>query len=217
MHTHTKGFFWNGVAPWTQAHFPRSSLWELAPGISQLSHCNPEGLHGGEPPFPSASSIFLCFPSWSLGAWRTSHRDTCIAGDWNGDKAYGEERYGGKGITAAGERDLRRAAPLFLHQRSLLECGIRARQSVIYPNPLSQSPECQQEALEKPESGESSSWYVFKHDWVPPWSIRRGPSLDGGECMILQYIQVLASLRLIAPQELCLDVCMYVLPHTAGT
>lgn len=39
---------------------------------------------------------------------------------------------------------------------------------VIYPNPLSQSPECQQEALEKPESGESSSWYVFKHDWVPP-------------------------------------------------
>lgn len=138
MHTYTKGFFWNGVAPWTQAHFPRSSLWELAPGISQLSHCNPEGLHGGEPPFPSASSIFLCFPSWSLGAWRTSHRDTCIAGDWNGDKAYGEERYGGKGITAAGERDLRRAAPLFLHQRSLLECGIRARQSVsstpiLYP------------------------------------------------------------------------------------
>lgn len=79
---------------------------------------------------------------------------------------------------------------------------------VIYPNPLSQSPECQQEALEKPESGESSSWYVFKHDWAPPWSIRRGPSLDGGECMILQYIQVLASLRLIAPQELCLDVCV---------
>lgn len=26
--------------------------------------------------------------------------------------------------------------------------------------------------------------------------------------MILQYIQVLASLRLIAPQELCLDVCV---------
>lgn len=130
VHTYTKGFFWNGVASRNQAHFPRSSLWELAPGISQLSHCNPEGLHGGEPPFPSASSTFLCFPSWSLGAWRTSHRDTCIAGDWNGDKAYGEERDGGKGITAAGERDLRRAAPLFLHQRSLLECGIRARQTV---------------------------------------------------------------------------------------
>lgn len=26
--------------------------------------------------------------------------------------------------------------------------------------------------------------------------------------MILQYIQVLVSLRLIAPQELCLDVCV---------
>lgn len=44
----------------------------------------------------------------------------------------------------------------------------RGRVYHLPQNPLSQSPECQQEALEKPESGESSSWYVFKHDWVPP-------------------------------------------------
>lgn len=144
-------------------------LWELAPGISQLSHCNPEGLRGGEPSFPSASSTFLCFPSWSLGAWRTSHRDTCIAGDWNGDKAYGEERDGGKGITAAGERGPLKGSSSFpspeittgMRHQSEAEC-------MVYPDPLSQSPECQQEALEKPESGKSSSWYVFKRDRPPP-------------------------------------------------
>lgn len=169
MHTYTKGFFWNGVAPQTQAHFPRSSLRELAPGISQLSHCNPEGLRGGEPSFPSASSTFLCFPSWSLGAWRTSHRDTCIAGDWNGDKAYGEERDGGKGITAAGERGPLKGSSSLPSPE--ITTGTRHQseaECVVYPNPLSQSPECQQEALEKPESGESSSWYVFKHDRGSP-------------------------------------------------
>lgn len=90
-------------------------------GISQLSHYNPnQGLRDGGSSFPS-SSTSLCFPSWLLGAWRTSHRGACIAGEWNGNKAYGEERDEGKGITAIGEGGLRRAALLFLHQRLLLE------------------------------------------------------------------------------------------------
>lgn len=59
--------------------------------------------------------------SFPIGAGRTSQGGICIAGEWNGDKAYGEERDEGKGIIAAGEGDLRRAAPLSLHQRLLQE------------------------------------------------------------------------------------------------
>lgn len=70
------------------------------------------------------------FPAGGWGAWRTSHGGTCIAGEWNGDKAYGEERDEGEGIIAAGEGDFPRAAPLSLRQRLLLARGIRVRQSV---------------------------------------------------------------------------------------
>lgn len=49
--------------------------------------------------------------TWLLRGW-----GTCIAGKWNGDKAYGEDRGGeGKGIIAVGEGGLQWAAPLPLH------------------------------------------------------------------------------------------------------
>lgn len=47
---------------------------------------------------------------------------TCIAGEWNGAKAYGEGRGDeGEDGTAAGEGGLPGAAPLFLRPKSLLD------------------------------------------------------------------------------------------------
>lgn len=54
-------------------------------------------------------------PSWVAEDVEEKPEGTCIAGEWNGAKAYGEERGDeGKDITAAGEGGLPGAAPLFL-------------------------------------------------------------------------------------------------------
>lgn len=68
--------------------------------------------------------ILLCFPSQPSWVAEDVEKPegTCIAGEWNGAKAYGEGRGDeGKDSRAAGEGGLPGAAPLFLRPKSLLD------------------------------------------------------------------------------------------------
>lgn len=99
MHTE-KAFSRPEKTPWTQAYLFRP-LFSGGTQAEARFPIIPQGKDRGLSEMEDLHFSILYIPlvpqlTWLLRGWGTSHRGTCIAGKWNGDKAYGEDK-GGEG------------------------------------------------------------------------------------------------------------------------